>query len=344
MHWPVLPFSISLDHPWLLLCVLPVLLLMLWRLRRKPAAAIRFSGLAYAVNAGLRTGRGRHRLRIALWLGVAVVLAVSWSAPEVRSSRPFLIGLSRELHPTFLIALDVSGSMTEPLGGDVINGELNTGGPTRFEASRQALYDFVGAHADANIGLILFSVRPMLARWPTRQARFRFRDILDEGMRYNNPDRRRHSQLSRFAGGTATRSGLAMARKVLAQQQGLTKSLILIADLIDNSDEIVDGVRALSADGVHSYVLAIDAGTENLSAVTPAFTGDPRADVFPVTSVDGLASAFARVDRLERRRQGRTANRYYVQDFRWLAALAAFVLALIAVLLFETRLHRTGKE
>ncbi len=334
--------SLQLDYPWLLLCVLPVLAVIFWQLRgRKPGFSIRDSGLEYLAGSGIRTAEHLYRYRIALIVLVTVLLGLAWGAPQIRTSHTFMFGPSRELHPAYLIALDVSGSMTEPLGGYVINGQINNGGVTRFEASRDKLYDFIDRHKTARLGLVLFSVQPMLVRWPTLQTGFGFRDVLDEGMRFTNPDRTRPSQLARFAGGTATRDGLVLSRDVLMKQKAAGKSLILIGDLIDNADEIIEGIQDLYGEDIFTYVVAIDPDPQNLEAMKLALKGKPGVHIYSVKSAAELTAAFESVDTVESERQAAAGNRNYLQDLRWFFAFSGFAVALLLVVLFETRLHKT---
>ena len=344
MNTSFFTISLQLEQPWLLLYVLPLIAVIIWQVRRQTGRfTVRTSGLEYLTNSGIGIAMRRYRYRILLLSLITVLLGFAWAAPQIRTSEPFRFGLSRELYPVYLIALDVSGSMTEPLGGYVINGQLNTGGETRFEASRDLLYDFVGRQPASRFGLVLFSVRPMLVRWPTLETDFDFHDVLDEGMRYTNPNRTRPSQLARFAGGTATREGLALSREVLTRQQATGKSLILIGDLIDNSEEIIEGIQDLYEDDVFTHVLAIDPVEENLAAVQLAFKDRPGIYIQSINSRDELTDAFARIESIEAERQAATGNRNHLQDLRPLIALAGFIIALLTVVLFETRLHKTQR-
>lgn len=337
-------FSLQLDQPWLFLGVVPIIAAIVWQVRRQSDRfTVRTTGLEYLTESGIGIAVNRYRYRVLLISLITALLGLAWVAPQVRTSEPLRFGLSRELHPVYLVALDVSGSMTEPLGGYVINGQLNTGGETRFEASREQLYAFIEKHVATRFGLVLFSVQPMLVRWPTLETEFDFRDILDEGMRYTNPRRSRPSQLARFAGGTATRDGLVLAREVLARQQATGKSLILIGDLIDNNEEIIEGIQDLYEDDVYTHVLAIDPQAENLEAVELAFRDRPGIFIHSVSSKGELSAAFASIESIEAERHAASGNRNYLQDLRWLFALAGFSLAMLSVVLFETRLHKTQR-
>jgi hypothetical protein len=339
MDWP---FSLQLNEPWMLLCIAPLLALAGWRLWRKPQVeVIHFSGLEYAIDAGVRLAGDRRAYRALLVLMLTFLLGLAWTAPEIRTARPLLFGPARELTPAFLIALDVSGSMTEPMGGYVINGELNLNGPTRFEAAREQIYAFTGRHPAAKFGLVLFSVQPMLVRWPTAQTEFDFHDVLDEGMRFTNPDRQRTSQLARFAGGTSTRAGLVMAGKVLENQNASGASLILAGDLIYNIDEVIEGIQNIDLDDVFIHVIALDPQPEGLEQFTAAFGDQANINVFPVNSVQELGAAFSRIEELEIERRDRGGARNYVQDMRWFLSLLAFVLGVATIYLFETALHKT---
>jgi hypothetical protein len=196
-------------------------------------------------------------------------------------------------------------------------------------------------HPRAKFGMILFSVQPLLVRWPTNQTEFDFRDVLDEGMRFTNPARTRTSQLARFAGGTATRAGLAMAHNVLEKQNASNRSLILIGDLIDNIDEVTEGVKTLGLDDIYVHVIALDAQAVDLDQFSAAFEDKPNIHVYPVQTQDELAAAFLQVDTREEQRRLQAGTRNYAQDIRWFIALIGFAVALAATWLFQTKLHST---
>jgi len=337
-----LPFSIQLNTPLLVLCILPVLALLIWRMRRTiGAGTIRFSGLEFLVNSGFPIAENKRRYRALFLFSLALLLAFAWVSPEIRTNRPLLFGPSQELSPTFLIALDVSTSMTEPLGGYVVEGELNIDGLTRFDATQQRVSSFVGNYPRAKIGLILFSVQPMLVRWPTLQTEFDFKEILGEGIRYNNPARQRPSQLARFAGGTSTRAGLIMANDVLMKQTGSNKSLILVADFIDDAEDVIDGIKSMNLDDIYTHVLAVDAQPENLELVKMAFKENSNMQIYPVKSVAEMDAAFSQVVSIENKRQLEAGTRNYVQNIRWIICLAGFAIALTMIFMFETKLHKT---
>jgi hypothetical protein len=335
-------FSITITELLQSLIVLPVAIYLFWRLYHYSGRdAIRFSGLEYSINAGLNLAGKKYFNRQLLVIILLLFLCLAWTSPEIRTSRPLYFGPVQELNPVYLVALDVSGSMTEPLGGYVIDGELNLGGPNRFEASRAELFGFAERNPSANLGLILFSVQPMLVRWPTAQTEFDFKDVLDEGMRFTNPARIRTSQLAQFAGGTATRAGLAMARDTLSKQKASTKSIILIGDLIDNIDEVIDGIQQIEKDEIFVYVIAIDSLPESLTAFTSHFSDSENVKTYPVNSEIALGSAFIEIERIESERRVSRGNLNFVQNIRWLIALLGFVIATVTIISFETRLHKT---
>ncbi|NNE38798.1 MAG: VWA domain-containing protein [Gammaproteobacteria bacterium] len=270
-----------------------------------------------------------------------IFTAIVFSYPQLRASRPLLIGPAEELKPVYLFALDVSGSMTEPLGGYVIDGQLNLDGPTRYEASEEQLFRFAENHPDAYLGLILFSVQPMLVRWPTLQTEYDFHDVLDEGMRFTNPLRNRTSQLAQFAGGTATLAGLKMSRETLINQRSSTRSLILIGDLIDNIDEVIEGIQDLHEHNIYVHAIALDAPEESLGMFSSMFEDQQSVRLYPVKSAAELADTFDEIELIENQRLIQGAGLNYVQDMQWLISLIGFFIALTMMILFETRLHKS---
>jgi hypothetical protein len=337
-------FSISFNNPLLFLVILPIALLFVFQFYRKSTRdQIRYTGLDYAINGGLKLANNKKNYRLLLMLALVVTIGFVWTEPELRTSRPLWFGPGEELEPVFLIALDVSGSMTEPLGGYVVDGELNLDGPTRFEASQSELFKFSESFSTANLGLILFSIQPMLVRWPTSQTEFDFHDVLDEGLRFTNLSRKRTSQLAQFAGGTATRAGLAMSRDTLVKQKSSSRALILIGDLIDNIDEVIDGIRNFEDDDIYVYVVALDALAESLTVFTSSFENNSKVKIFSAITTKELSEAFVQIVSAENERHIQKGRLNYVQDIRWLVCLLGFVLGLVIIVLFETRLHKSHR-
>jgi len=130
---------------------------------------------------------------------------------------------------------------------------------------------------------------------------------------------------------------------VLIRQEATGRSLVLVADLIDNTEEVIEGIRDLPTDDIYTHILAVDPEQENLDSLSAVFHQQKGIYVYTVRSKEDLAAAFDSIEKVEAARQGETASRQYVQDLRWLSALAGFLLAVLTVILFETRLHKTDR-
>jgi hypothetical protein len=337
-------FSITLTTPMMFFVILPIAVLILFQFFKKSDTdQIKFSGLEYAIDGGLKLAENKRNIRLYLLLTLVLFVGFAWTAPELRTSRPLWFGPAEELEPVLLVALDVSGSMTEPLGGYVVDGELNLEGITRFDASQAEIFKIVANFTDANLGLILFSIQPMLVRWPTSQTEFDFHDVLDEGLRFTNPGRKRTSQLAQFAGGTETRAGLAMARETLVNQNASSRALILVGDLIDNIDEVIEGVQKINDDNVFVYVVALDAQPESLVVFTSTFENMSNVYLYTANSITELSESFSQIESIENERRIQKGSLNYAQDIRWLICLIGFVLGIAMIVLFETRLHKTHR-
>ncbi len=334
--------AISLNNPELILLALPVLILCIWQNRRRvDKNAIRFGGLKYYLDNGLIKANNRQNYRLIIVSSLILIAGIIYSFPELRTSRPLLIGPVEELRPVYLFALDVSGSMTEPLGGYVVEGQLNLNGPNRYQASEKEIFEFAENHPNAHLGMILFSIQPMLVRWPTIHTQFNFHDVLGEGMRFTNPMRKRTSQLAQFAGGTATLAGLNMSKETLINQRSSTRSLILIGDLIDNIDEVIEGIRDLHEHNIYVHVIALDAPEESLGMFLSIFDDQESIRLYPVNSAAELEETFNHIESIESQRLTQGASLNYVQDMQWLVSLLGFFIAIAMMILFETRLHKS---
>ncbi|MGK0296719.1 MAG: hypothetical protein ACI9XC_000311 [Gammaproteobacteria bacterium] len=337
-------FSITLNTPMMFFVILPVAVLILFQFYKSSGTdQIKFSGLEYAIDGGLNLAENKRNFRLYWLLTLVLFVGFAWTAPELRTNRPLWFGPADELEPVMLVAMDVSGSMTEPLGGYVVDGELNLEGITRFDASQTEIFELVANFTNANLGLILFSVQPMLVRWPTSQTEFDFHEVLDEGLRFTNPGRKRTSQLAQFAGGTATRAGLAMARDTLVNQKASSRALILIGDLIDNIDEVIEGVQKINDEDVFVYVVALDAQPESLVVFTSTFENMSNVYLYTANSIAELSESFSQIESIENERRIQKGSLNYLQDIRWLVCLIGFVLGMVMIVLFETRFHKTHR-
>lgn len=173
---------------WLLL-VLPLLVLLyLWLLRRRKAAAVPYPGLAL-VRQALGPGHGwrRHVPPLLFLLGLAALL--------VAAARPLAVLQLPSQQQTIILAMDVSGSMRAT---DVQ--------PDRLTAAQNAAKAFIqDLPRHVRVGVVAFAGTAQLAQLPTQSHE----DLLKAIDSF---------QLQR---GTATGNGIMMALATLFPDAGI---------------------------------------------------------------------------------------------------------------------------
>ena len=140
--WPVMLLSLLL---------VPLFVLLYWRLqRRRRQAAVHYGTLGMVREAaGRALGRRRH-IPPALFLVGLVILLIALARPEAVVSLPRLEG-------TVILAFDVSGSMA---ADDLV--------PTRMEAAKAAAVEFVRRQpTTVQIGVVAFSDSGFAVQSPT---------------------------------------------------------------------------------------------------------------------------------------------------------------------------------
>ena len=144
------------EQPWVLLLLVFIPMLVWWRMRRRPSAALRFSSAEPAASLR-RTVRARLA-RLPFWLRVAALclLIVALAQPQTGGRRTREVGRGIAIY----MVIDRSGSMNSP---------ISYGGKptTRLRLAKQFLLEFVAGNGDAlkgrssdPVGIISFARRP----------------------------------------------------------------------------------------------------------------------------------------------------------------------------------------
>ena len=147
---PGSPWGFSFAHPWLLLLLLLVPLLMWLRGQRGAAAALVFSSTstlrALGKRSTSRAGRIMHGL---LYLALATLI-FALARPQLGKSLTEVEASGIDI----MVVLDVSGSMLTKdftVGGD---------SATRIDAIREVTRSFIEARPNDRVGIIAFAGRP----------------------------------------------------------------------------------------------------------------------------------------------------------------------------------------
>lgn len=329
-----IPGAVRFVTPYLALLAAPIVLLLGYQLavpgRRR---ALELTGLEYLV-ARRRVSAGRRRiLRAALRAVIGIGLALLWAGPEYYSSEPLF---ERDL-PTgssrYIVALDISPSMNLPsdLSGygedDLLAGE---GGVTRYEMARDALSDFIEQFRGEQIGLILFSTEPLLARWPTVETDTRFAEVL-ESIRRGSA-----TQLSAFSSLTNIDKALLLVKSVASDGGG---AVILISDAEDDLENLGGGVRSIRASGLRLYVIGVGISEDVIETLSDDFADDPGFRIFRAASEEEMDEAYRLVGTVETSAVAGSTGKIYRSDVMWIFALFLLIPATALIVIGESNAH-----
>jgi Ca-activated chloride channel family protein len=341
--------SIGFSSPALLALILPLLGVIYLQLKnRQNSRTIVLTGLEYLrVGAGVG-GRRRRRASAALWTLLVLLVGLLWAGPVIQTARPLFDGGEQTRHKDFLIAMDLSPSMSVPLaqtrqvtrGGSssrqVIVKMGKAEGPTRFQAARETLMNFLQRFEGERIGLIMFSTEPFLARWPTTDISTRFIEVLEEDI-----GRGKRTQLQAFSSLTNLHFALDLARETFAKQDGLKGgAVIVISDAEDDMENMVQGAERVRAAGIRLYTIAVGISQRIADGLTRHFAGDPGFRIFRVESREEMEEAYRLIAEVEESPLF-LAETGYRTEVRWALALAAGLIAALVLWLLEVGFHQS---
>jgi Ca-activated chloride channel family protein len=323
------------DILWLL-AVLPVLLL--WRSRRGPVAAVVYSNADLARQVARETrGRAGHWL-FALPLAVLALLIVGLARPQFGRSDATVQASGVDM----MLALDVSGSMKS------LDFKVNGQPVSRVDVVKSVVSKFIDARPDDRIGMMEFAHSPYLVCPPT----------LDHDWLQQNLDR---VQIGSIDDGTAIGSGIAGCLNRLRDLPGKSKVIVLLTDGQNNCGKIspIMAAEAAKALGVKVYTIGVGVRGDAPMPVTDSFGNQQilmiHADVdedtlqkiadetggkfYRATDTDSLKKVYADIDRLEKTTHTMKKFQSEAELFPW-ALLPALGLLGAGIGLTQTRYRR----
>ncbi len=343
--------SVSFTTPVGFLVSLPFFALIFWQLgSRGRRGTVALTGLEYLSAKGWFSAAPRRWLRAVAWGTLAAMVGVLWAGPVYHSDRPLFAGANQTVHKNFVLMLDISRSMSVPLGQEknvslpgqpapspTGAGKAKSDQVPRYQAARQALMDFVTRFNGERIGLILFSTEPILARWPTVETETRFWEVLEEDI-----GRGVESQLQAFSSLTNTDKALSLARDVFAAQDVVGDgAVILIADAEDDVQNIGVAARNLRKDGIRLYIIGVGISQKVVDGLTRDFATDPGFRIFRVDSAQEMQEAYRLVGEVEELPRFRLDQKEYTTDIRWILALALVVMASLVLCILNVAFHQS---
>ena len=326
-----------LQPEWLwALAALP--LIILWRGRRGPVAAVEYSDVSLARDIARRT-----RSRVGWIVGLLPIMAaalmiVGLARPQRTHSRTEVTVNGIDI----VLGLDVSGSM-QALDFSAGNSPVN-----RIAVVKSVVSQFIEERPNDRIGLIAFAAYPYIVSPLT----------LDHDWLQQNLER---VDVGVGDDGTAIGSAIAAAVNHLRTTAAKSKVVILLTDGVNNSGKIsplaaAEAARALGvkvytigvgvrgkaplpvrdeAGRVHVIMASVDVDERTLQAVASETGGR----FYRATDRDSLREIYEQINRFETSAQSVQRFEHVEELYRWVLYPALCLLAL-GFLLQQTRFRR----
>jgi Ca-activated chloride channel family protein len=327
-----------LQPEWLwLLALLP--LVMIWRGRRGPVAAIEFSDVGLAREASRRS-----RARIGGWVWLLPLLAaalmiVGLARPQRGNSRTEVTANGIDI----VLGLDVSGSM-QALDFLVDGHRVN-----RIEVVKSVVSKFIEERPNDRIGLIAFAAAPYLVSPLTLDHDWLQQNLERVSTAVGNDD------------GTAIGSAIAAGVNRLRKTNAKSKVMILLTDGMNNTGKIspLAAAEAAKALGVKVYTIGVgvrgmapipmkdQAGNTRLvmdrvdvdEKTLQAVAGQTGGTFYRATDTDSLQKIYEQINRLEKTALTVQKFEHYDELYSW-ALIPAIAFLGLGVGLQHTRFRR----
>jgi Ca-activated chloride channel family protein len=310
-------------------------LVMLWRGRRGPVAAIQYSdvGLARAVAR-----RSRSRIGNWVWLWAvlaAVLMIVGLARPQRGHSRTEVTANGIDI----VLGLDVSGSM-QALDFLIDNQRVN-----RIEVVKSVVGKFIDERPNDRIGLIAFAGAAYLVSPIT----------LDHDWLQQNLER---VAIGGVDDGTAIGSAIAAAVNRLRTTPAKSKVVILLTDGMNNTGKIspLAAAEAAKALGVKIYTIGVgvrgkapvpvrdEAGNMRLimaqvdvdEKTLQTVADQTGGKFYRATDTDSLTKIYEQINRLETTAQTVQKFEHYDELYPW-ALIPALAIIGFGFILQQTR-------
>ena len=323
------------DWFWALL-LLP--LVILWRGRRGPVAAVEYSDVSLARDIARRT---RSRIGGIVWLLpiiAAALMIVGMARPQRTQSRTEVTANGIDI----VLGLDISGSM-QALDFKVDNTRVN-----RIAVVKSVVSKFIDERPNDRIGLVAFAGAPYLVSPLT----------LDHDWLQQNLER---INVGMGDDGTAIGSAIAAAVNHLRTTTTKSKVVILLTDGVNNTGKIppLAAAEAARALGVKVYTIGVgvrgkapipvrdEAGRTHVvmayvdvdEATLQAVATDTGGQFYRATDTDSLQKIYEQINRYETSAQSVEKFEQVEELYRW-TLFPSLALLGLWVLLQHTRYRR----
>jgi Ca-activated chloride channel family protein len=326
-----------LQPEWFWLCAL-LPLVLLWRGRRGPVAAIQYPDISLARELAHRT---RSRIAGLMWLWpilAAALMIVGLARPQRLHSNTQVTANGIDI----VLLLDVSGSM-QALDFALEGQRLN-----RIAVVKSVVSKFIDERPNDRIGIIAFAASPYLVSPLT----------LDHDWLQQNLER---VNVGVGDDGTAIGSAIAAGVNRLRATSAKSKVVILLTDGVNNTGKIspISAAEAAKALGVKVYTIGVgvrgkapipvrdEAGRMHVIMATVdvdektlhAVAEETGGQFYRATDTDSLERIYEQINRYEKSAQ--TIQKFDHADelYRWTLYPALGILGL-GFLLQQTRYRR----
>jgi Ca-activated chloride channel homolog len=319
-----------------LMALLPIV--MLWRGRRGPVAAVEYSDVSLAREVARRS---RSRIGLLVWvlpLLACALMIVGLARPQRAHSRTEVTANGIDI----VLCLDVSGSM------QALDFQINHQRVNRIEVVKSVVSKFIDERTDDRIGVIAFAGAPYLISPIT----------LDHDWLQQNLER---VTVGGADDGTAIGSAIAAGVNRLRLTPAKSKVLILLTDGVNNTGKIspLAAAEAAKAMGVKIYTVAVgvrgDApipvrdGAGNLRLVMAKVDVDEKAlqavadetggKFYRATDTDSLQKIYEQINQFEKSAQTVQKFERTEELYPW-ALIPSLALLGLGLALQHTRLRR----
>jgi Ca-activated chloride channel family protein len=313
-------------------------LVILWRGRRGPVAAIQYPDITLVREVSRRT---RSRLGGLAWVWpilAAALMIVGLARPQRMHSNTTVTANGIDI----VLLLDVSGSM-QALDFSLEGRRLN-----RIAIVKTVVAKFIDERPNDRIGLIAFAASPYLVSPLT----------LDHDWLQQNLER---VNVGVGDDGTAIGSAIAAGVNRLRGTAAKSKVVILLTDGVNNSGKIspLAAAEAAHALGVKVYTIGVgvrgkapipvrdEAGRQHVIMATvdvdektlQAVASETGGQFYRATDTDSLQRIYDQINRFETTAQSVQKFEHVDELYRWPLYVAVGILA-TGVLLQQTRFRR----
>lgn len=319
-----------------LLTLLP--LVLFWRGRRGPVAAIEYS------DVSLARGLARSsRSRIGLWSWLLPILAgifmiAGLARPQRDHSRTEVIAHGIDI----VLGLDVSGSM------QALDFQIDRQRVNRIEVVKSVVAKFIEERPDDRIGIIAFAGAPYLVSPIT----------LDHDWLLQNLER---VTVGGRDDGTAIGSAIAASVNRLRATPAKSKVVILLTDGVNNTGKIspLAAAEAAKALGVKIYTIGVGVRGEapipirdavgNMRLIMAKVDVDEKTlqaiaeqtggKFYRATDTDSLQEIYEQINRFEKSAQTVQKFEHVEELYPW-ALMPSLAILGLSLILQQTRLRR----